>query len=173
MKYGTSRQHFVGILVDRPVLIVVTTRMMTNRLFVATTTLLMCLAGTAAADRTGPDKPTAAPQPAPTAKRIPIPLTATANSESCPTGMQAVDAAIAVKGDVISFTLNRGGGCRTKPVYTAAYALAKGKTRAMQVRVCMALDADQCEMYIQDEAVSIDLSAARKSLRAKSIKIVK
>ncbi len=133
----------------------------------------MCLAGTAAADRATPDKPTAAPSPPATAKRIPIPLTATANSASCPTGMQAVDAPMTVKGDVLSFKLDRGGGCRTKPVYTAAYTLAKGKAKAMQVRVCMALDADQCEMFIAGEQVAIDLSAARKATGAKSIKIVK
>lgn len=89
--------------------------------------------------------------------------------------MQAVDAPMTVKGDVLSFKLDRGGGCRTKPVYTAAYTLAKGKgkAKAMQVRVCMAIDADQCEMFIAGEQVAIDLSAARKATGAKSIKIVK
>jgi len=87
--------------------------------------------------------------------------------------MQAVNAPISLKGNTISFKFDRGGGCPTKSVYTAAYSLAKGKAKALLVRVCIAQDADPCEMYIQGEAVSIDLSAARKATGAKSIKIVK
>ena len=76
---------------------------------------------------------------------------------ACPAGLRRVDdVPIAIDGAALSFKRSRGGGCPQRPLYVAVYA----KASPMPVMVCFDADADTCEMYIADEPVTIDLTAA-------------
>lgn len=98
------------------------------------------------------------------------PLAVVVEGDACPSGTDAVtDTKISVVKATLSFSRDRGGGCRTAPVYTAVYK----KGDPMAVRVCYAYTADRCDMVIHNEQVSIDLGEALRAAGATSAKLVR
>jgi hypothetical protein len=89
-------------------------------------------------------------------------------ASECPSGMSKVTEPIKIAGATLSFERDRGGGCPTRPVYTAIFQ----KADPMPVRVCFDPGADMCEMFIKAEKVSIDLTEALELSGAKSASLM-
>ncbi len=83
--------------------------------------------------------------------------------------MSRVTEPIRIAGATLSFERDRGGGCATRPVYTAIFQ----KAAPMPVGVCFDPGADVCEMFIKGEKVSIDLADALESSGARSASVMK
>ncbi len=114
----------------------------------------------------GSAAPTPTPTPTPTpgsAAPTPHPsqaITAIVEGSACAAGLQRVtDVPLTIDGTTARFTRSRGGGCPTKPVYTLLYT----KASPTELRVCDDPTADTCEMYIQNETVTFDLSGPLKA----------
>lgn len=143
------------------------------RLAAPLTAALALVACTRSPDESAASRSTTkAPTPTAPAPSIsaPAPTAAPAASSStlvegatCPAGTQRVtDVPIAIDGETVRFTRDRGGGCPERPVYTVHYTRAD----PMPVLVCFDQRADPCEMMMTQQSVALDVGPALRAVGA-------